>query len=144
MANNYAQGLFTPKHPEKYVGRGFIHFRSSWEFAFMTFCDNHPSILQWSSESVIIPYKNPLTGKNSRYTPDFFIIYQDASGQNHAEIIEIKPGKETTMEAAKTIRDRAAAAVNMAKWQAARAWCSDKGIVFRVVTERDLFVGGKR
>lgn len=140
----YTQGIFTPKHPEKYAGRGSIKFRSSWELAFFNFCDNHPSILQWASEAVRIPYRNPLTGKNTNYVPDIFIVYQDKDGQHHAELIEIKPLKETTMESAKNRRDQAAVAINMAKWEAARAWCSSKGIAFRIVTEHDLFVGAKR
>jgi hypothetical protein len=30
----YSQGIYIPKHPEKYVGKGSIKFRSSWEHAF--------------------------------------------------------------------------------------------------------------
>lgn len=140
----YSQGHYTVKHPEKYVGNHAPLYRSSWEFAFCTFCDNHPSILQWASESIRIPYRNPLNGKNTTYVPDFFIIYQDANGQNHAELIEIKPSKEATMESAKNIRDRASVALNLAKWQAARAFCSNKNITFRIVTEHDLFAGTKK
>lgn len=140
----YAQGIFVPKHPEKYSGRGSIKYRSSWEFAFFQFCDNHPSVIQWASEAIRIPYMNPLNGKATNYVPDIFIVYQDANGENHAELIEIKPSKEATMEAAKNTRDRAAVAINMSKWAAARAFCSDKGITFRVVTEKDLFSGTKR
>ena len=49
---------------------------------------------------------------NNYYVPDFFIIYQDARGQNHAEMIEIKPEKETHLSEAKSSRDRASIAVN--------------------------------
>ena len=139
----YAQGIFVPKHPEKYVGRRTIKYRSSWELAFFQFCDNHPSVLQWASESVRIPYRNPLTGKNTTYVPDVFIVYQDKNGQNHAELIEIKPSKETAMEAAKSQHDKLRAAINMSKWTAARAWCASNNLTFRVVTERDLFTGAR-
>jgi hypothetical protein len=144
MAANYAQGIFTPKHPEKYAGRRSIRYRSSWELAFFRFCDEHPSIIQWASESVRIPYRNPLNGKNTTYVPDLFIIYQDKNGQNHAELIEIKPSKEVAMESAKSRYDIARVAVNAAKWQAARAWSNTQGIVFRVVTEHDLFANGRK
>jgi hypothetical protein len=144
MANTkYAKGIFTPKNPAKYVGKGQILYRSSWELAFFSFCDNHPSVLQWASECVRIPYRNPLSGKNTTYVPDLFIVYQDANGQNHAELIEIKPSKETTMEAAKSRRDKLSVALNMAKWQAAQQWSAGNGIKFRVVTEKDLFAGTK-
>jgi hypothetical protein len=144
MANTkYAKGLFTPKHPEKYVGKGSILYRSSWELAFFTFCDNHPSVLQWASECIRIPYRNPLSGKNTTYVPDLFIVYQDSKGQNHVELIEIKPSKETTMEAAKSRRDKLSVALNQAKWGAAYQWAASKGMKFRVVTEKDLFAGTK-
>jgi hypothetical protein len=143
MASNYVQGIYVPKHPEKYIGRRSIRYRSSWEFAFMTFLDNHPSILSWASESVRIPYRNPLNGKNTTYVPDFLIVYQDKNGQSHCELIEIKPSKEIAMEAAKTRHDKLKVAINMSKWQAARAWCSVNNIQFRIVSERELFAGTK-
>jgi hypothetical protein len=33
---------------------------------------------------------------------------------------------------------------NMAKWQAAQAWCKRMGLRFRVVSEEDLFHTGKK
>jgi hypothetical protein len=139
----YAQGKFQPQFPEKYVGNKTPTYRSSWEFVFMQFCDNNPSILQWASEAVHISYRNPLTGKNTIYVPDFLIMYNDANGGNHAEVIEVKPKKETTLEGAKNIRDQAAAILNMAKWAAARQWCAAHGMTFRVVTEDMIFHQGR-
>jgi hypothetical protein len=139
----YHQAIFTPRHPEKYIGKGLPYARSSWETAFMTFLDNHPSILQWSSESIRIPYHNPLTGKKTTYVPDFLIIYQDKDGVTHAEIIEIKPAGQAVLENAKGMRNQAAAVVNMAKWASARIFCADKGLTFRVLTEHQLFAGSK-
>jgi hypothetical protein len=139
----YAQGKFQPQFPEKYVGNKTPTYRSSWEFVFMQFCDNNPSILQWASEAVHIGYRNPLTGKNTIYVPDFLIMYNDANGGNHAEVIEVKPKKETTLEGAKNIRDQAAAILNMAKWAAARQWCAAHGMTFRVVTEDMIFHQGR-
>lgn len=139
----YAQGLFVPKNPEKYVGDKQIIYRSSWEFAFFTFCDNHPNVLQWASESIRIPYYNPIKAKQTIYVPDVFILYEDAMGQKHAELIEIKPGRETTMEAAKSPRDKLMVVQNLAKWQAASQFCQMKGIKFRIVGEKDLFKYGR-
>ena len=121
--SKYAQGKFQLQNPAKYVGNKTPTYRSSWEFVFMQFCDNNPNIINWASEAVRINYKNPLTGKNTIYVPDFLITYGDATGKQHAEVIEIKPKKETTLEGAKNIRDQASAILNMAKWEAARAWC---------------------
>ena len=105
----------------------------------MRMLDNNPAILKWASESIHINYKNPFTNKQTIYVPDFFVLYQDANNKQHAELWEIKPTKETTMEAAKTVRDKAAVALNMCKWQAAQAWCKSQGLAFRVVNETDIF-----
>lgn len=140
----YAQGKFQLLNPQKYVGNKTPTYRSSWEFVFMQFCDNNPSIIQWASEAVHINYRNPLTGKNTIYVPDFLITYQDAGGAQRAEVIEIKPKKETTLEGAKNVRDQAAAILNMAKWEAARQWCKAHGLTFRVVTEDMIFHQGKK
>jgi hypothetical protein len=140
----YAQGKFQLLNPQKYVGNKTPTYRSSWEFVFMQFCDNNPNVINWASEAVHINYRNPLTGKNTIYVPDFLITYQDAGGAQRAEVIEIKPKKETTLEGAKNVRDQAAAILNMAKWEAARQWCKAHGLTFRVVTEDMIFHQGKR
>lgn len=142
--SKYANGIFQPKNPSKYVGNKSPTYRSSWEFVFMQFCDNNPSVIQWASEAIRVNYRNPLTNKNTIYVPDFFMVYVDANGKQHAEVIEIKPTKETTIEAAgRSTRAQAAAIVNMAKWEAARAWCKQQGLKFRVVTEQEIFHQGK-
>lgn len=140
--SKYIQGKFQLKNPTKYVGNKTPTYRSSWELVFMQFCDNNPNILNWASEAVHINYRNPLTGKNTIYVPDFLITYQDSAGGQRAEIIEVKPKKETTLEGAKNIRDQASAILNMAKWEAARAWCRAHGLTFRVVTEDMIFHQG--
>ena len=139
----FAQGKFQLVNPQKYVGNKTPTYRSSWEYVFMQFCDNNPSILQWASEAVHINYRNPLTGKNTIYVPDFLITYNDAGGGTHAEMVEVKPKKETTLEGAKNVRDQAAAILNLAKWEAARAWCRAHGMTFRVVTEDMIFHQGR-
>lgn len=142
--SKYAQGKFQLINPAKYVGNKQPTYRSSWEYVFMQFCDQNPNVLQWASEAVRINYKNPLTGKNTIYVPDFLITYGDATGKQHAEVVEVKPKKETTLEGAKNIRDQASAILNMAKWEAARAWCKAHGLTFRVVTEDMIFHQGKK
>jgi hypothetical protein len=138
----YANGFYQVLNPEKYVGKGTPHYRSGWEHTFMRFCDNNPSILQWASESIHINYKNPFTNKATIYVPDFFIVYMDKTGAKRAELIEIKPSTQSTLESAKSVKDQAAAVLNMYKWQAAQAWCKAQGITFRVVTENDIFHQG--
>ena len=141
----FAQGRFEAKNPGKYIGRRTPIYRSSWEFAFMKFCDENPSIQAWASEAVKIPFRNPLTGKMTIYVPDFFIQYKTKKGKNMVELIEVKPDNQVTMESAgKSKHNKLAVALNMAKWEAARAYCKSKGLSFRVVTEKDMFHNGKR
>ena len=87
-----------------------------------------------------------MTGKNTIYVPDFLITYNDAGGKQHAEVIEVKPLKETSLqEAGRSPRAQAAAILNLSKWEAARQWCRAHGLVFRVITENDIFhMGGGR
>ena len=143
MARNYAQGKYQIRNPSKYLGSGQPTYRSGWEFAFMQFCDNNPSVRGWASEAIKIPYRNPFTNKQTIYLPDFLIIYIDANQQKHAEVIEIKPSTETVMEKARSVRDQAYVALNHAKWAAAAAWCKHQGMKFRVVTENEIFHNGK-
>lgn len=145
MSNKkWLQGKYTIKNVEKYAGTKTPTYRSSWEFAFMQFCDNHPNIINWASEAIKIPYRNPLTGKQSIYVPDFLVVYQDKNGSQRTELVEIKPSSQATMEAAGKSRQNAAAvAVNSAKWQAANAWARRAGVTFRVVTEGDIFKNTK-
>jgi hypothetical protein len=42
------------------------------------------------------------------------------------------------------MRDKAAVALNLHKWQAAKKFCDAQGLKFRVVTEHDIFVNTKK
>lgn len=135
----YSQEFFVPKNPQKLIGNAKPFYRSSWELAMMTFLDTHPSVIQWASESIKIPYTNPLTGKRSQYVPDFLVFYQDKNGKRKAEIVEVKPKKEAMLEHAKSKRDKAFLLVNSAKWAACMTFCKKNGLEFRIINEDQLF-----
>jgi len=142
--SKYANGFYQLLNPDKYVGKNTPHYRSSWEHVVMRMCDTNPSIVKWANESIHINYRNPFTNKNTIYVPDFFVMYVDANNRQHAELWEIKPSKESTLEAAgNSKRAQAAAILNMSKWQAASAYCKANGLYFRIITEKDLFHQGK-
>ena len=142
---NWAQGKYKVQNANKYIGKNLPKYRSGWELTFMMFCDNHDSVLNWASESIQIPYRNPFTGKPTIYVPDFFVLYQDKNGIQRAEIVEIKPKKQSLIESRVTsARDKAAVALNHAKWAAAKAYAKKIGVNFRVITEDDLFYKGRR
>ena len=63
--SKFSQGEFIPKNPQKIIGKSVPVYRSSWEFTFMCFCDNNPAIVQWASEAIQIPYRNPVTNKQT-------------------------------------------------------------------------------
>lgn len=140
----FAQGVYQVLNPEKYVGNRPPRYRSSWEWHFMKFCDDNKHILQWASESVSIPYRHPLTGKQTVYVPDFLITYQGSNGRTIGELIEIKPRKQSLIEEKQSQRDRAVVAVNYAKWDAATKWARRQGLTFRVITEDQIFRNGSR
>ena len=110
----------------------------------MRFCDTNDHILQWASESIVIPYRHPLTGKMTNYIPDFLVVYRDKNNTMKAEVVEIKPKKQSIIESKASNRDRAVVAVNYAKWDAATKWCRRQGLTFRVVTEEDIFRNGRK
>ena len=109
----------------------------------MTFCDTNDHILQWASESVTIPYRNPLTGKMTNYIPDFLITYQGSNGKTVGELVEIKPRKQSVIEGKMSERDRAIVAINYAKWDMATKWARRNGLTFRVINEDQIYRNGR-
>ena len=139
----FAQGIYKVVNTEKYVGKKEPRYRSSWEWHFMSFCDHNAHILQWASEAISIPYRNPITGKHTVYIPDFLITYQNSTGKMVAELIEIKPRKQSVLEGKMSERDRMVVAINYAKWDMATKWARSNGMTFRVINEQDIFRNGK-
>lgn len=142
---NFAKGKFQLTNPAKYVGNKTPIYRSSWEWTFMNMCDTHPNITNWASEGVKIPYRDPLTGKQTVYVPDFLIQYEDKYGKKKTELIEIKPASQMLKErVGKNVYNQAQFIKNQAKWAAAGLWCKQNGIIFRIINENDMFHNGKR
>lgn len=143
--NKFSQGTYTVKNTDKYIGVGSPRYRSSWELTVMKMCDENPAISQWASESIKIPYKDPLTGKATVYVPDFLVIFVDRNNKRNAEIWEIKPVNQTLKEhVGKNKYNQAQYVRNMVKWEAARNWCKQNKLNFRILTEHDIFHTGKK
>jgi len=136
----FARGKFAMKRPDKYVGTKSPTYRSSWEWSFMNFCDNNEHVLKWASEAIQIPYRDPLTNRQTVYVPDFFIQYVDANNRILTELVEIKPASQTILErVGKNKYNQAQYVKNQAKWAAASLWCRQHGIKFRILNENDIF-----
>lgn len=141
---NYRQGSYVVKNKAKYVGRGTPRYRSGWELTFMMFLDSNDNVLQWASESISIPYRNPLTGKQSMYVPDFLVTYRGRNNTTVAELIEIKPKKQSLIESKMNAKERAIVAVNYAKWDSATKWAKRNGLTFRVINEDQIYHQGNK
>ena len=141
--SRWAQGNYVIINREKYAGNGTPRYRSGWELSFMKFCDTNDHVLQWSSESIAIPYRHPITGKVAQYIPDFLITYRNRDNTMRAELIEIKPKSQSVIESKMNSRDRAVVAINYSKWDSATKWARKNGLSFRVITENDMFHNGR-
>ncbi len=147
MGAEWRQGLFTPKHPEKYVGDlEKIVFRSSWELEAFEFCDNNPKVLKWASEEIVIPYSMPTSKggvRPAKYYPDLYMEYKNVHGKVIRDLIEIKPFKQTKPSRSRNPKNKmyenAVHMKNQLKWEAARAWCAQNGMNFRLLTEKEQF-----
>jgi hypothetical protein len=140
----FAQGKYTIRNVQKYVGNKQPTYRSSWEWAFMNFCDANDQVVQWASEPVRIPYRHPLTGRMTTYVPDFIITYRGPNNTLVGELVEIKPKKQSMLEDRMKDRDRAVVAINFCKWDAAQRWAKANGLKFRVITEDQIFHQGSK
>ena len=138
------KGFFKPKNPKKYIGNPkAIVYRSRWESVFMSYLDNHDSVLEWASEELIIPYISQVDGKRHRYFPDFWVKVQQKDGTTKIMVVEIKPHKQTQppkpgKNKARYISEAQTYIINSNKWDAAKAFCQSKGWTFSIVTENEL------
>jgi len=138
------KGKFKPKNPNKYKGDPTnIVYRSLWEFKLMKNLDEHPEIVQWSSEELFIPYKSPIDNKWHRYFPDF-IVKKINNGIKETLMIEVKPKsqvlapKKQEKATKRYINEVYTWGVNQAKWKAAEEFCLDRGWKFMLMTEIEL------
>ena len=88
----YYSGSFKPKNRGKYQGDvSAIKYRSMWERQVFRWCDENSSVVKWSSEEIVVPYRCRTDGKSHRYFTDLFIEFK--GGKRY--IIEIKPKSQT-------------------------------------------------
>lgn len=109
----------------------------------MRWADHNPHVVSWGSESIIIPYQNPLTGRISRYFVDNNITIKTKEGIVKKYLIEIKPSIQTlppkaTRNTKSLMRKQAEYVKNRAKWAAAEQWAKKKNYEFTILTEKHL------
>jgi len=142
--SKFYQGLFKPKNREKYRGDpDNVVYRSSWELKAMKWFDEHPQVLWWSSEELIIPYVSPVDNRPHRYFPDFIAQMKQSNGSVMTYVIEVKPEAQTKMPVKRKrtqryISEAVTYAVNQEKWRAADVFCQEHGWKFIILTEKEL------
>lgn len=144
MARQYRQGKYTVINYKKYQGDPTnVIYRSSWERILLNWLDMSQSVIQFSSEEVIIPYYDESSQKYRRYFMDFKATFRLKDGSLKTCLIEVKPytqtqrprnskNKRVLMEAISTYQ------TNMCKWDAAKKYCDEHGWHFMIVTEYEL------
>ena len=101
---------------------------------------NNEDILYWASEELPIRYYNPLDKKYHRYFPDFVV----KTVNNEKYMIEIKPSRQVAKpkppkkKTKSYMRESFEYIKNQAKWQAAKSYCEDNDLEFKIISEKDL------
>ena len=114
----------------------------------MRYLDTTPSVLRWSSEEIIIPYRSPIDGRRHRYFPDFWVKVKTSEGLVKESLIEVKPKAQCSppkgappkdrRKRGRFIREVKTWGINEAKWKAAKAYCDDRKWGWKILTEDDL------
>lgn len=143
---DYKQGRFIPQNPKKYRGDPTqIFYRSGWEKKCMENFDMNTSIISWSSEEIVIPYRSPVDGKIHRYFVDFYVEAINSDNTIKHMLIEVKPFAQTQepkipkKRTKRFLTEVVTYGINQAKWNAAKQYCDLKGWEFKLITEQELF-----
>lgn len=146
MARNYLKGKYEPINRNKYKGDpDKVVYRSSYELAVFKWCDRTPAVIEWSAETIVVPYFDPVKNKKRRYIVDIWLKYKDRSGNIATELVEIKPYNQCKPPARgrkrKDVYEQEVATyiTNQAKWQYADQYAKERGWGFRVITEEAIF-----
>lgn len=140
----FVQGIYKPKHSNKYIGNGNPIFRSSWEKKFFEFCDNTETIICWASEPIPIPYYCPIDNKKHKYFVDFYVEILEGTIKKKY-LIEIKPYKQTIppkeskrKKKQTLLYEQLTWVKNQYKWEAAKKFAASNGMEFKIITEKEL------
>lgn len=140
----YYQGKYKIKNPSKYNGDpDNIIYRSSWELKVLKWLDDHPQVIWFASEELVIPYYNPIDNKMHRYFPDFIVKMKRNDGTVMTYVLEVKPHHQTQQperkrKTQKFINEQVTYIINQSKWKAADEFCHEHGWQFKVLTEKEL------
>ena len=116
----------------------------------MYWLDMNGQVINWSSETTVVPYKSPVDNRVHRYFVDFKIKVKNNAGEIKTYLVEVKPEaqtkppkipkKITEKTKMRYINEVKTWGVNSAKWEAAVSYAKDRGAEFIIVTEKHLNV----
>ena len=131
------KGKYIVKNPEKYTGDcSNVIYRSSWELKFMNWCDLNSSVIKWSSEETVIPYRCGTDNRLHRYFVDFKIQVKSKSGGLKTYLVEVKPSMQTIppifpgRRTKRYLTEAMTFIKNQSKWEAAKQYCVERGWEF--------------
>jgi hypothetical protein len=138
------------KNPKKYTGSRPVTMRSSWEIRFVRkFLDTNPHVIEWQSESIIVPYYSITDKKYHKYYTDFYFKVKEEN-KIKEYLIEIKPENKLVKpkqpsRMTQSYKNRVDEWIKInEKKYAAEEYCKklrDRGIniEYKILTEKHLF-----
>lgn len=135
------KGIYTPTHPDKYNGTPPVIYRSGLELKFFRWLDLNSKVLDWTSETIVVPYISPKDNRFHRYFVDCSCTILNKNNKAEKLLIEIKPEKQTKppskrLKPKNYLYESAMFQVNLSKWHYAKQWADKHGYRFIVVTEQ--------
>lgn len=153
-SKGFYQGTYDVVNKNKYMSNKAPQYRSSWESRLCYYLDHNEKCIRWGHETVIIPYQFDLDRNNRnkkihKYITDFYAEILCGDGKLVKYILEVKPAKQLLKPTPPKIKNMKAIRnykyslrqwiQNKNKWKAANAFCRNKGMVFKIMTENNIF-----
>ena len=145
MGRDYYQGEYKPKNRSKCINKSLPFYRSSLELQAFRILDHHPQVIEWGNEVVFVPYYSSVKGRMSRYIVDLYVKVRTEKNQTQQYLIEIKPSDQTKppkkgkRKKQSTLTEEVMTwTTNREKWSAAIQYAKERGMVFKVMTEKNL------
>ena len=146
--SKYHQGYYKCRNPDKLIGHDVPMYRSGIELEFMKFCDTNSKVIRWGSESVVVPYFDPVKKTNRQYFTDNYVEILEGDIIKKY-LIELKCHKETQKPDPRSKKKKATLVLeqstwltNNAKWRSAIKFCEKNGMQFLLLghTKKEGFV----
>lgn len=164
----WEQGSYSLRNSSKYIGKKKPEYKSNLEKRVMYYLDSNTNVLRWAYENFKVKYFFLGDGKYHDYYPDFYAEVINQYGRTKKFLIEVKslkeipedylmemysseinnpefkkillkePKKKTLKAKENYNRRRLTIIKNKAKFDAAREFCKDLEMEFKIITENEI------